>query len=111
MDELAVAAHAGVGKDAVWAGSEPAFDVGAQFVPVEPQADAVESFVSHEVSCGRGGVWDFEESAAKGAWGDDWQQGPAVSTEGLSVGEAAVVWGDWSIAQWSLVGGGQRAEE
>ena len=45
-------ADAGVGKDAVWASFEPGFHVGAEFVPVEAEADAVECFVGHEVSSG-----------------------------------------------------------
>ena len=50
VNQFTVPADAGVGKDAIGAGFEPCFHVGAELVPVEAEADAVECFVGHEMS-------------------------------------------------------------
>ena len=71
VDEFAVFANGGVGEDAFGAGFDPFFDVGSEFVPVEPKSDAVEGFVLHEVAGGGGCVEGGEEAVAEGGWGDD----------------------------------------
>ena len=50
VHEFAVATDAGVGQDAVGTGAEPGFDVGAELVPIEAQADAVERLVLLQVA-------------------------------------------------------------
>ena len=47
VNQLTVAANAGVGKDAVRARFQPGFYVRAELVPVESESDAVERFVGH----------------------------------------------------------------
>ena len=66
--EFAVAADGGVGKDTVGACFKPGFDIGAKFVPIESEADAMESFVLHEMAGGRRGVEGFKDAAAEGFW-------------------------------------------
>ena len=71
VDELAVVADGGVGGDAVRAGFNPGFDVGAHLMPEEVQSDAMECFVCHEVAGSWAGMEDFEQTAAEGLGGND----------------------------------------
>ena len=66
VNEFAIAVDGGVGEDTVGTCLEPSCNIGAKFVPIESEADAVESFVLHEMAGGGGRVKGLEDAAAEG---------------------------------------------
>lgn len=71
VDKFAATAEGGVGKDAVRASFEPGFDIGAEFVPEEAEADTVEGFVLAKMAAGGGRVECGEEVVTKRGWRND----------------------------------------